>query len=181
MTLVWSLEHLWFERLAASGSVLFHHCMACARRIVHLCPTLQWCLENDLDMAFGASLVWTSCSVRKRLDSSLYGMRAHCASLPYFALKPKEWPWYGFWSIFGLNVLQHPEASCFIILWRAHALCVFALLCIELRVRRKPKIKPAFEWSVKRLTLSVFKHLGASCILGSYGGRLRGLSFLKVI
>ena len=36
----------------------------------------------------------------------------HCASLPYFALKPKEWPWYGLWSIFGLNVLQRLGASC---------------------------------------------------------------------
>ena len=66
---------------------------------------LYWSLKNDLGMAFGAFLVWASCSIWKRLISSLYGVRAHCASLPYFALKPKKCHWYGLWSIFGLNVL----------------------------------------------------------------------------
>ena len=47
IALVWPLKHLWFERLAASGGVLLHH-----------------------SMAFGASLVLTSYSVRKRLVAS---------------------------------------------------------------------------------------------------------------
>ena len=68
MTLVWPLEHLWLERLAASRSVLFHHSMACSR-IERLCLTLHRSLKNDLGMAFGASLIWTSCSVQKRLVS----------------------------------------------------------------------------------------------------------------
>ena len=111
MTLVWPLEHLWLERLAASRSVLFHHSMACSR-IERLCLTLHRSLKNDLGMAFGASLVWTSCSIRKRLVSSLYGARAHCIVRLCLTL---HWTW----------------------------------------VARKPKIQPAFEWSLKRPCLSI--------------------------
>ena len=92
MTLIWPLELLWFERLAASGSVLIPHCMACAL-IVRLCPTLHWSLKNDLGMAFGASLVWTSCSIRKRLVSSARIVRL-CLTLhsTWVRQKPKIQP-----------------------------------------------------------------------------------------